>query len=118
MPDTGSLATDLRMFLDAVVAALSDPVLLRLFHALSASSADAEADLGDTLRAFWQTRYATAGEMIARAIERGDLSPGIDPHAIIEQLVAPAYFRALVTGERLDADLARRSVQMTLAAVR
>lgn len=116
VPDTGNVATDLETFVNAVVAALADPRWLRLFHALSAASAEAEADLAETLRAFWETRFAGAEEMIVRAVERGELPRGVDAHAVIEQLVSPAYFRALVTGERLDAEFTQRCVRHALAA--
>lgn len=117
VPDSGRLATDLETFLDAVVAALADRRWLRLFHALSAASAEAEAevDLNEILRAFWEARFAGAEEMVARAVERGELPREVDGHAVVEQLVSPAYFRALVTGERLDAGFTRRCVRHALA---
>jgi len=116
VPDTGNVATDLETFLDAVVAALADPRWLRLFHALSAASDEAEADLIETLRAFWEARFTGAEEMIARAVERGELPTRVDAHAMIEQLVAPAYFRALVTGQSLDAEFTQRCARHALAA--
>lgn len=116
VPDTGGVAADLQTFLDAIVAALADPRLLRFFHALSAASAEAESDLIETLRAFWEARFKSAEAMIARAVERGELSRDVDAHAVIEQLVAPAYFRALVTGEHLDAEFTQRCVRNALAA--
>ena len=110
LPDTGALETDLAQFLDAIAAALSDPALLRLLHALSAAGADADDDLGEILRAFWTARFAGAEEMITRAVERGELAPGVDPHHAVEQLVAPSYFRALVSGQPLDPEFRRRCV--------
>ncbi|MGI9020771.1 MAG: TetR/AcrR family transcriptional regulator [Solirubrobacterales bacterium] len=110
LPDTGALETDLTRFLDAIAAALSDPALLRLLHALSAAGADADDDLAEILRAFWTARFAGAEEMITRAVERGELGPGVDPHHAVEQLVAPSYFRALVTGQPLDPEFRHRCV--------
>jgi len=115
VPDTGSVSSDLTTFLDAVVAALADPRWLRLFHALSAASAEAETDLSETLRGFWETRFTGAEAMIARAVERGELPRGSDPHAVIEHLVSTAYFRALVTGERMDPDFTERCVRRAVA---
>lgn len=116
VPDTGNVATDLKALLDGIVAALENPTMLRLFHALSAASAEAEPDLRETLRAFWQARFTGAEETITRAVERGELSPSVVPHAVIEQLVSPAYFRALVTGESFDPGFSERSVRNALAA--
>jgi len=110
IPDNGSLEADLAEFLDALAGVLSDPRLLQLFHALSAARAEAEADLRETLHSFWATRYKGAEAMIERAIERGEMPADVDPHEVIEQLVAPSYFRALVTGEGLDEEFRRRCV--------
>lgn len=116
VPDTGKLETDLQEFLELIVDALSEPGVLRLFHALSAASAEAQGDLGETLISFWSTRYAGAEEMIARAVKRGELPRGTDLHGTVEMLVAPAYFRALVTGEAMNPEFIRRSVCSTCAA--
>ncbi|MEJ7876472.1 MAG: TetR/AcrR family transcriptional regulator [Solirubrobacterales bacterium] len=115
IPDNGNLEADLTDFLDALAAALSDPGLLQLFHALSAARAEAEGDLRETLHSFWASRYQGAEVMVERAIGRGELHPDVDPHDVIEQLVAPSYFRALVTGEQLDGDFRRRCVASATA---
>lgn len=115
-PDTGNVATDLKALLDGIVAALEDPTMLRLFHALSAASAEAEPDLSETLRAFWEARFEGAEDTIARAVERGELPPSVHAHALVEQLVSPAYFRALVTGESFDPGFSERCVRSALAA--
>ncbi|MGQ0837566.1 TetR/AcrR family transcriptional regulator [Actinokineospora sp.] len=116
VPDTGSLSSDLETFLNAIAATFADPRLLRLFHALSAANADADADLGETLRAFWQARFEDAEAMVTRGVDRGELPPGTDQHAVIEQLVAPVYFRALVTGERVDGEFVHRCVVGALSS--
>lgn len=118
IPDTGELAADLEAFLDAIVAVLSDARRLRLFHALSAAGAEADADLAQTLRSFWDSRYSGAEEMVTHAIARGELSADVDRHAFVEQLVAPAYFRALVTGEPFDAEFTAGCIEHALAAAR
>jgi len=110
IPDNGDLQADLAEFLRALATALSDPAILQLFHALSAARAEAQGDLRVMLHSFWATRYRGAEEMVERAIQRGELSPDVEPHDVIEQLVAPSYFRALVTGEPLDEEFRRRCV--------
>ncbi|MBA2523146.1 MAG: TetR/AcrR family transcriptional regulator [Solirubrobacterales bacterium] len=102
VPDTGHLNSDLEVFLREIAGALGNPKLLPLFHALSAANAETDDELLQTLRAFWEHRFTGAEALITRAIDRGDLDEGVDAHATIEQLVAPVYFRALVTGERID----------------
>lgn len=118
VPDTGSILTDLEGFMEAVVATVGDERVVRLVQALSSALADGEGELRETARIFWSTRFSGAQTMIARAVDRDELPPGVDAHAIIEQLVAPAYFRALLSGEPLDSAFAGRCVTLTLAAAR
>jgi hypothetical protein len=49
-------------------------------------------------------------EMIDRAIARGELPASTDRDLLADLLVAPLYHRALITGEPLDDDVARRIV--------
>lgn len=118
VPDTGSVASDLEIHLEAIVLALGDPGIRRLFHGLSAARAEAEPDLIETLGAFWEARFSGSKRIITRAVQRGELPPGLDAHAVIEHLVSPAYFRALVTGEPFDPEFTRRCVRQALASAR
>lgn len=117
VPDSGTLAGDLEQFLGSVVAVLSEPRLRRQFHALSAAGAEAGGELEAMLRRFWSVRFSGAEEMIVRAVERGELPDGVDAHQVIETLVAPAYFRALVTSEPFDSGFVRMRVTAAVAAV-
>ncbi len=114
VPDSGDVAVDMRTLLDGIVAALSDRTMLRFFHALSAARADAEGDLIETLCEFWDARFSGAEEIVVRAINRGELPREAEPHAVIEQLVSPSYFRALVTGEPFDEEFCERCVRTAL----
>ena len=116
IPHTGKLRADLEAFLGSIAAALADPGMLRLFHALSAAGADADSDLQVIVREFWQLRFTGAEEMVARAAERGELPADANPHATIEQVVAPVYFRALLSGETIDDAFVRGCVSRALAA--
>ena len=40
--------------------------------------------------------------MVERAISRGEVPPGTDPALVVEAVIAPIYFRLLMTGEELD----------------
>jgi len=55
--------------------------------------------------------------MIERAVLRRELRPDVDAHEIVERLVSPLYFCALVSGEPLDETL-RSSVEATLCQAR
>lgn len=55
--------------------------------------------------------------MIERAVVGRELWPDVDAHEIVERLVPPLYFCALVGGEPLDEAL-RRSVEAALCQAR
>ncbi len=79
VPDTGTVEGDLTTFLGDVVRSLAHPTWRAYLRALSAAAADAEADLRQVVRTFWETRFAGAEAMIVRACERGELPTGANP---------------------------------------
>jgi len=115
VPDTGSLSEDLDQFLHLLHAVLGDRRLLRLFHALSIATSCDDDELRETVNAFWSARFEQAAAMIERGIARGETRADVDPHEVIERLVAPIYFRALISAEPLDETLIRRSVALAMA---
>lgn len=114
VPDTGSLAEDLKAFLGSLNGTLENVGMLRLFHALSVATAADDEELRETVRAFWSARFEQGGAMIERAIARGELPAGVNANRLLEQLVSPLYFRALVTGEPLDERLIEAQVALAL----
>jgi len=114
IPDTGSLRGDMRAFHREVRALLGDPEARRIFRALAASSFDEDPDVGEASREFWRGRFERAAVMVDRAVKRGEIPPPEEPLWLIEQLVAPAYFRTLVSLEPLDESFGQRSVEQVL----
>jgi AcrR family transcriptional regulator len=57
-------------------------------------------------------------QLVAQAVERGDLPPGTDSSLAHELLISPIYYRLLLSGAPLDRKLATRIVDTTLAALR
>jgi len=115
VPDTGALRDDLASFLGSIHEVLLNPRLLRLFHALSIATATDDEELREMVRGFWSSRFEQAGKMIERGIQRGELPVGVDANRTIEQLVAPLYFRALVSGEPLEETLIDSSIEAVVA---
>jgi AcrR family transcriptional regulator len=115
LPDTGSLEGDLTTLLTQIVELLRRPDIERVARASVALSSD-DPDQAQARMAFYRMRTAGSAQVAVRAIERGALPAGTDPEAVIEQLVAPAYLRLLLTGGPLDDALVTASVQRTLAA--
>jgi len=73
LPDTGSLGGDLRAFLRATVDA-ADPTTVRLLHAVAAEAA-ADQHVAQIVRdRFLVTRRAALGELLERAVDRGEVT--------------------------------------------
>lgn len=73
LPDTGSLGGDLRAFLRATVDA-ADPTTVRLLHAVAAEAA-ADQHAAQMVRdRFLVTRRAALGELLERAVDRGEVT--------------------------------------------
>ena len=61
-------------------------------------------------------RNAEVERLVARAIERGDLAADTDVETAHELLVAPIYYRLLLSGNALDHAFAERIVDAAMRA--
>jgi AcrR family transcriptional regulator len=101
---------------DEMLAAVMNPMLAvtesdfgPVIRALLSQIAS-NPSLGDPFRAtVVQARRDEVGRMIARGIQRGDLTPDADADIATELLVGPVYFRLMFGGE-LDRAFAERVV--------
>jgi EmrB/QacA subfamily drug resistance transporter len=110
VPDTGSFRADAERYLASVAHALSQQGYVEIAGGLVAEAARDPA-LADALRGrLLGPRRRALLEMIDRAIARGELPASTDRDLLADLLVAPLYHRALITGEPLDDDVARRIV--------
>ncbi|WP_231332680.1 TetR/AcrR family transcriptional regulator [Actinomadura graeca] len=117
VPDTGTLAGDLRAITRLVLGGLTDPAqgpLTRAFVEAAAHSPDAAA----ALRAFLARRHEQAAVVVERAIERGEAPAGTDAAEVVRIAVAPLYYRLFVSGEPLDGPAADRAAAAAWAAAR
>lgn len=113
IPDKGTLHTDLRQFLTSLDAHVRSPVGKTLL-ALSGLHRSAAADIRET---FWDERFARAGVMFTRAIERREIDPDTDTKLALEIAIAPVYLRALVLDAPADEELLARQIDVLLAAI-
>ncbi|MFF8772125.1 TetR/AcrR family transcriptional regulator [Kitasatospora sp. NPDC015120] len=111
-PDTGSLRDDLCAIARSAAAALDTPLGAALTRSMAAS--DDDPDLAAGRARFWSSRVETTRVVIDRAVARGELPPGTDAALALELLVAPLYFRALLTRWPVDDDLVERTVDALL----
>ena len=109
VPDTGSLREDLLALASAGGATASSPAGEAVVRAVVAAGAHDPA-LAAANQRFWSERLAMDGEIVTRAIARGEAPEGTDPEAVIEAVLGPVYFRLLVTGERPDREFIERIV--------
>ncbi|EGD53723.1 transcriptional regulator, TetR family protein [Gordonia neofelifaecis NRRL B-59395] len=116
LPDTGALDSDLHALLSQIVDLLNRPEILRVVRGVAALNDDGPASSAKA--AFFDARFADATRLIDRAVERGELPPGVDADRTIETLAAPAYMRALLENQPLDADLIDSSVAIAIAGAR
>lgn len=118
-PDTGSFEGDLAALLASIARVLRDPAMRSLFHLLMMRTGhDAESAQARAL--FWDERFAASGEIVTRAIARGELAEGVSPRAVLELGAAPIFYRLLVLGEMVDdraaAHIAAWVIRQDLAA--
>jgi len=99
--DTGSLRDDLLALASSAAATATTPQGEAMVRAVVAAGGH-DAALAAANRRFWIERLALDGEIVERAVGRGDVPAGTDPEAVIEAVLGPIYFRLLVTGEQPD----------------
>jgi AcrR family transcriptional regulator len=98
VPDTGSLAGDVRAFLDITVGQAADPRVNRIVLEMLAETGR-NSELATQLRdVAAPPRRAAADAVLTRAIERGELPTDLDHDLGIDLLISPLLFRLLLTG--------------------
>lgn len=112
IPDTGTLRGDLIAYATALATYLTTPLGNALNRAMASASDDPATSR--TRDEFWHARSARSGEMIRRAIARGELPDTTDPRLVLEMLVAPLHFKVVLTREALDPALPERLVDTLL----
>jgi AcrR family transcriptional regulator len=98
VPDTGALRTDLVAFQRSAKSMLGSrqgQVIVALSRLQNAGSRSRRHD-------YWKTRLERLRVMLDRAVDRGEFPGDADPIVFLEALIAPLYFRLLVTNESLD----------------
>jgi AcrR family transcriptional regulator len=114
VPDTGTLRGDLAAFLARSVAFLTSPLGAQLVRATAPVPRMAATD---TRRLYWPERLARIEIIFARAIARGEIAPTADTALAVETLLAPLYFRLLITDGPLDDALVARLTDFVLGSM-
>jgi EmrB/QacA subfamily drug resistance transporter len=114
IPNTGSFRADCESYLERVATVLGDrralPVVAQLVY-----EAARNPELAGALRArLIAPRRQEMLALIERAVIDGQFPAGTDQAALADLLVAPLYYRALISGEPVTNDAVHRIVASAL----
>ncbi|OHU48079.1 TetR/AcrR family transcriptional regulator [Mycobacteroides chelonae] len=110
-PDLGGLEADLRHHLATTAQFLTTDDAGAVFRALIGQSQH-DPQLADAFRARYLREQQARDQIpIARAVRRGELPADADVAGLAERLVAPLYYRVIVTGESVDGGFVDRIVK-------
>jgi AcrR family transcriptional regulator len=111
-PDTGNLREDLVALARLITSYLDTPLGAALAKAMVA--ADDDPARADSRAQFWRSRYDATRTIISRAVDRHELAEDADPQLVLELLVAPLHFRALLTRQAIAEGWIERMVDALL----
>jgi AcrR family transcriptional regulator len=112
-PDTGSLADDLRIFLERTLLGAADPATAPVLRGLAREAARDEQS-AELLRTFTASRRAALRGLLLRHADR--LAPDVDLDLLVDQAYGVLWYRLLIGHAPLDADTARRLAEGLAAA--
>ncbi|HET9094671.1 MAG TPA: TetR/AcrR family transcriptional regulator C-terminal ligand-binding domain-containing protein [Solirubrobacteraceae bacterium] len=117
-PDTGDIAADLLTQLHAFVHLTTATPAGRIISELI-GHAQTDPDLAAAMHArFSGPRLRMALDALNRAQERGQISPTVDPEAVVDQLWGACYHRLLVTGLPVTNAFVEKLVVNLLSGIR
>jgi len=116
IPATGDLERDFYQLAFVIAAALGDLRHRRLIAGLVAARAE-DPELNDLISQFWAARFGSVTEILHRADGVHDQSLA-RVEAVMEVLIAPMYFRTLITGTPIDDRLIQKCAHDAAAAAR
>ena len=105
---TGNPEQDLVAFLSSVADNVTSPIGQALLIA-TLNEAD-DPQVRQERAEFWKHRFRAAGDLIRSATNDRRARDELDVDAVIEQLIAPVYLRALITGTPIDRDFVQKTV--------
>jgi AcrR family transcriptional regulator len=110
LPELGDTRAELTAFVTAAVEVLGSTLMGRVMQGLVSDLAT-DPELARAFRErVVSVRNAEVERLVERGIARGDLRPGTDPETAHELLIAPVYYRLLLTGRPLTPAFAKRNV--------
>jgi len=114
VPDTGSTRDDLVQWLAGTVRNYAGSPLGVAMPALISDLARTPEGLAAFRGAFLAERRTNCVEVIDRGVARGDLPSDLDLDLFMDTLAGAVFYRQVVSGGLVDADLAERVVDLLL----
>ncbi len=116
-PDTGDTREDLRQLVRNMVQGFSHEQYAQVLSGM-ASELSRNDTMAETFRTnFLQPRRQAAITILQRGIERGDLRPDTDVDVVLDCLVAPMYYRRMISGRPITPELGDALVDQVLRGV-
>ena len=117
VPDTGSLAGDVRGFLDVIVEQTADPRTRRIALDVLVETTRTP-ELATALRDVVETpRRTAAATVLTRAIDRGELSAGLDLELGLDVLISPLLIRLFRVADQVDDAYLTRLAEVVVAGL-
>jgi AcrR family transcriptional regulator len=112
---TGSLYTDLLALAETVAEGFTEAPEREVSAAAVAAAFESEA-VADALRRFMADRHRRSAVVVTEAITRGEAPEGTEPEEVVRSVVAPVYYRLLVSREPVSPAGLRRTARITADA--
>lgn len=117
VPDTGSVEDDLLEVGRQLRHMLTATLVGRTVPAAVAAAAR-HPELATAHRAMVRQRRGETKTVIARAVERGELPEGVDADLLLDLVLAPIFYRVLLSGEPVTDRYLRRVVRTAVEGAR
>lgn len=95
VPDTGSLRGDVEQILVMLLDKVESPVIDVLSQVVAA--ARTQPDLAEAMHDYVTSRHRPLRTVLERAVERGELRPGLQLELLQDMLVGPIFYRLLLS---------------------
>ncbi len=115
IPDTGTLAGDLRAFADGIAAVIRHPTHGPAFVALFSAPSDV-VEVAEVIERFWVDRLPLLEPVTDRAVARGEIPAATETALLFESLGAPLYYRLFLTRQPIDDNAVDRAVRVAITA--
>ncbi|MEX2237649.1 MAG: TetR/AcrR family transcriptional regulator [Dehalococcoidia bacterium] len=116
VPDLGDTRAELVAFVNRAVKVLRDTLMGRVMQGIVSELAQ-NPELAQAFRdQVVALRLAEVRHVMERGIARGDIRPDVDFDLAHELLFGPVYYRLLLSGARLDNEMAERVVNAVFPA--